>query len=110
MDSLLVGSAVVILGDLNCKVLEDCYEGRALTGFCSTFNLTQLVESPTRVTETSKSVIDIVLTTNKDFVENCVVKSSSIISDHNLVCFNLKLKPLRTLHSYVTYHSKLQEL
>ena len=75
MDSLLVGSEVLILGDLNCKVLEDCYEGRALTGFCSTFNLTQLVESPTRVTETSKSVIDIVLTTNKDFVENCVVKS-----------------------------------
>ena len=101
MDSLLVGSEVVILGDLNCKVLEDCYEGRALTGFCSTFNLTQLVESPTRVTETSKSVIDIVLTTNKDFVENCVVKSSCI-SNHNLVCFNLELKALGPRHSYVT--------
>ena len=104
MDSLLVGSEVVILGDLNCNVLEDCYEGRALTEFCSTFNLTQLVESPTRVTETSKSIIDIVLTTNKDFVENCVVKSSSI-SDHNLVCFNLKLKAPRPRHSYVTIRS-----
>ena len=71
----MVGSEVVILGDLNCNVLEDCYEGRALNEFCFTFNLTQLAESPTRVTETSKSMIDIVLMTNKDFVENCDVKS-----------------------------------
>ena len=104
MDSLLVGSEVVILGDLNCNVLEACYEGRALIEFCSTFNLTQLVESPTRVTETCKSIIDIVLTTNKDFVENCVVTSSSI-SNHNLVCFNLKLTAPRPHRSYVTIRS-----
>ena len=83
---------------------SDLYEGRALTEFCSTFNLTQLVKSPTRVTETSKSIIDIVLTVNKDFVENCIVKSSSI-SDHNLVCFNLRLKAPRPRHSYVTIRS-----
>jgi len=103
MDFLLVGSEVIILGDLNCNVLDDCYEGRSLNDFCSTFNLTQPVESPTRVTESSKSIIDTVLTTNKNFVENCVVNSSSI-SDHNLVCFNLKLKAPRP------HHSKLQKL
>ena len=104
MDSLLVGSEVIILGDLNCNVLDDCYEARALTSFCSTFNLTQHVESPTRVTESSKSIIDIVLMTNKDFVKNCVVKSLSI-SNHNLVCFDLKLKAPRPRHSYVTIRS-----
>lgn len=100
MDFLLVGLEVVIFGDLNCNVLEDCYEGRVLIEFCFIFNFIQFVELLIRVIEIFKFIIDIVLMINKDFVENCVVKFL-FISDYNLVCFNFKLKVLRFCYLYV---------
>ena len=57
VDLLLHGLNVVILGDLNCNVLGNDPDGRALSDFCSTFGLSQLVETATRVTEKFKSLI-----------------------------------------------------
>ena len=57
VDSLLHGSNVLILGDLNCNVLGTDPDGRTLINFCSTFGLTQVVKTATRVTENSKSLI-----------------------------------------------------
>ena len=68
VESLLQGVTVVLLSDLNCDVLGNGPEGRALTDFCLRFNLAQMVKSPTRVTETSKSIIDVVLTTNESII------------------------------------------
>ena len=83
LDSLLAGMEVIIIGDLNCNLQGNCPDGRALFDFCSTLNLTQLVKEPTRVTERSQTLIDIVLTTNENIVNFCEVKSSTI-SDHSL--------------------------
>ena len=46
IESLLSGLDVIILGDLNCNLLQDNAESRALNDFCSTFNLTQLINKP----------------------------------------------------------------
>ena len=54
--SLLLGLDVIILGDLNCNLLQDNAESHALNDFCSTFNLTQLINKPTRVTENGDAV------------------------------------------------------
>ena len=40
IESLLLGLDVIILGDLNCNLLQDKAESHALSDFCSTFNLT----------------------------------------------------------------------
>ena len=61
VDSLLLGTEVIIIGDLNCNLQGNCPNGRALSDFCSTFNLTQLVKEPTRVTNRSQTLIDVVL-------------------------------------------------
>ena len=74
VESLLQGVTVVLLGDLNCDVLGNGPDGRALNNFCLRFNLAQMVKSPTRVTETSKSIIDVVLTTNQSIISSCDVK------------------------------------
>ena len=43
VDSLLHGSNVIIIGDLNCNRMGGDPEGHALSDFCSTFGLSQLV-------------------------------------------------------------------
>lgn len=73
MDSLLTGMEFIIIGDLNCNLQGNCSDGRALSNFCSALNLTQLVKETTRVTETSQTLIDIALTTNKNIINACEV-------------------------------------
>ena len=74
--------AIVILGELNCNLLHTCPDANQLLDFITTFNLTQLVTKPTRSTDASSSLIDVIMIT-----ENSIVSSSDIvtcsISDRN---------------------------
>ena len=92
--SLLHGSNVIILGDLNCNLIGGDLDGHALSDFCSA----------TRVTENSKSLIDVTLTTNENIIHACDVIQSAI-SDHSLVSLTLKLNTLRPRISFVTARS-----
>ena len=69
-------------------------ETRALSSFCTSINLTQLVSNPTRVTHTSLSLFDVILVTNPRTVESSEVLQSTI-SDHYIVTVQLKLKQER---------------
>ena len=95
---------VIILGDLNCNLLRDNVESRALNDFCSTFNLSQLINKPTRVTESGESLIDVVMTTNEKLIASNEVLMSTIC-DHNLVHISLKLKKPRLKPCHVTTRS-----
>ena len=57
---------------------------RRLDEFAFSFNLTQIISKPTRVTETSKSTIDVILVNNTHKIVQCDVLDSSI-SDHNVI-------------------------
>jgi hypothetical protein len=57
-------------------------------------NLVQLIGNPTRVTQTSESLIDVILVTNFGIVENSEVLQSTI-SDHYIVTVQLNLKQER---------------
>ena len=103
-ESLLHGSNVIILGDLNCNLIGSDPDGHALNDFCSTFGPSQLVKTATRVTEKSKSLIDVALTTNENIIHACDVMQSAI-SDHGLVSLTLKLKTPRPRISFVTTRS-----
>ena len=104
VDSLLHGLNVLILGDLNCNVLGTDPDGRTLINFCSTFGLTQVVKTATRVTENFKSLIDVALTTKENIIYACDVIQSAI-SDHSLVSLTLKLKTRRPRSIFVTTRS-----
>ena len=95
---------MLIPGDLNCNVLGSDPDGSALSKFNSTFGLTQLVKTATRVTEKFKSLIDVALTTNENIIYACDVIQSAI-SDHSLVSLTLKFKTLRPRNTFVTTRS-----
>ncbi len=71
--ALTLGKEIIIVGDLNCDVLKpDSSSAIALLNFCASVNLTQLIKEPTRarVTENSTSLIDVIMTSNVNLVEN----------------------------------------
>ena len=91
----LQNKPIYILGDRNCDILKpDCRGAIALTKFCHSFNLSQLVSRPTRVTKTTESLIDVIITTNpRQVIETDVMPSS--ISDHDLPYVVLRIKKER---------------
>ena len=96
---------VFILGDLNCNLLNPTDSGStALKAFCSLFNLTQLISNPTRVTQSTKSLLDVLITSNDQLVIKSGVFQSSI-SDHDVVYANLRLKNNRRKPIYITSRS-----
>lgn len=96
--------AIVILGDLNCNLLHSCPEANQLLDFITTFTLTQLVTKPTRITDASSSLIDVIMITDNSIVSSSDVLTCSI-SDHNLVYVILTLRTPRVKPSYVTTRS-----
>ena len=100
MKALSFGEDVFILGDLNCNVLKNCPEGNALNDLCATLNLKPLVTSPTRVTEHSSSLIDVILASNIALVIDTKVMETHI-SDHFLIYSVLNLKSPKTPPNYI---------
>ena len=94
-----------IVGDLSFNLLNISDTGsKTLLDLCNTFNLTQLIESPTRITESSGSLIDVMLTSNKNLVSKASVLANSI-SDHDLIVASLNLKKSRLKPTYVSTKS-----
>ncbi|CAB4003437.1 Hypothetical predicted protein [Paramuricea clavata] len=102
VQALLLSKPIFILGDLNCNVMKDCPENTALR----TFN--QLTITPTRITDTSESLIDVIITSASHLVNESGVMDT-IISDHLLVYAVLNMKlPIATTSIYP--NAKLQGL
>lgn len=74
--------------------------------FCNSFNLTELIERPIRITETSESLIDVILASNESLVSKTNVFVNSI-NDHELIVASLNLRNLvRDLRPYPPEVSK----
>ena len=84
---------LILLGDLNCdfsKTPQD-YCTRKLLALCSLYQLTQVINEHTRVTETTSSLIDVILTnTHENILTSGVLHIG--ISDHSLVYTVRKFK------------------
>ncbi|XP_022781674.1 uncharacterized protein LOC111322769 [Stylophora pistillata] len=76
---------IFILGDLNCYMLnENDLACQTLTSFYSSFNLLQLVAQPTRITETSETLIDVLATNGNLVIETKCCKSRTYVDDNQL--------------------------
>ena len=83
----------VLMGDFNLPVQKwgeqiNCHNGQDLYANLQESSLTQLVHSPTR----GNNILDLVLTTNSDLIENLIVDEEFSKSDHRAITFNLKFK------------------
>lgn len=81
-------SDVVILGDLNADMMASSKlpkrDKQELLNFSRAYNFTQLIKEPTRITDTSRTMTDLVFANN----EHRIVKSGVVpvpLSDHFLV-------------------------
>ena len=95
---------IVLTGDLNCHLLSNNPRGEALLSFCATVNATQLIDKPTRVTENSRSLLDVILVSDP-----VLVKSSGVleitISDHFLVYVVINLRSPKQAPTYLVTRS-----
>ena len=82
---------IFILGDLNCDYLNSSKFSK-LDSVLRSFNFTQFITKPTRVTNTSETLIDIISTTNiENISEHGCIHTS--LSDHFLVYAIHKIHP-----------------
>ena len=102
--ALSLNKPVIILGDLNCNLSQQNPGGLSLLNFVSELNLKQLITSPTRITESSESLIDVVIFSTPDLVQESGV-IQTCISDHFSVYMVLNLKLPKQPRSYVTVRS-----
>lgn len=63
-------------------------ESSNFLALCSTFSLTQVITEPTRVTNSTSNILDLLLTSAPDFISN--ISYLPEISDHCVIHLNLK--------------------
>ena len=76
-----------ILGDLNDDILSP---GNKISKIVNSNKLTQLVKKPTRITDTSATLLDVIITNNPSIVVSQDV-FPTIISDHERISMKLKI-------------------
>ena len=102
MQALMLNKPIVILGDLNCDLRKACMESRALNNFSSEINLQQLIKNPTRITVTTKSLLNVILISCPQSVHSSGV-INYYISDHLPVFVELKVKAPKPLPLYINF-------
>ena len=75
--ALMLNKPVIILGDLNCNLLQENPDGLSLLNFASELNFKQLITSPTRITESSRLLIDVAMSSTPDLVQESGVITTS---------------------------------
>ena len=79
--ALSLDKPVYIMGDLNCNLLcTECRESKSLTTFYESFNLSQLIAAPTRVTKSSRSLLDVILTSQTKKVVRLVSWTARLVT------------------------------
>ena len=82
--------SVFCLGDFNCDMLDlnrPPKDGRDLADIMDIFDFENLIHEATRVTKTSESLLDLIITNSKSRVLQAGVVSPHI-SDHAVVCYS----------------------
>ena len=100
---------LIILGDMNVDLLLKPAYGckknmQILDNFMRSLDLSQIIAEPTRITEQSKSLIDVILVNNQHRIVDSGVVSLSI-SDHSLIYCVLKAGVPKATPRTIEYRS-----
>ncbi|RZC31913.1 hypothetical protein BDFB_011859 [Asbolus verrucosus] len=72
---------IIILGNVNVDHLHK----NKLEGCFMLYDFSELIREPTRITETSQKILDIIYINHKNFVTSFGVENADLVSDYNLV-------------------------
>ena len=91
-DVLPTVDEIILMGDLNINMAEpDSCRAIAFRDMLESFGLIQIINSPTRMTATTASILDLIIVSDADLVESSGVFPVGNISDHNMVSCRLSL-------------------
>ena len=94
--------AIFLLGDLNDNVLD---RQSKLQKIVNILNFSQLIETPTRITNTSRTLIDVAITNSKEKVLNAEVEACHV-SDHELISLTVDISKPKHEKEIKTFRSK----
>ena len=99
------GLEYIVMGDFNIDLLSDIIRTK-WSNMIQLFDLTQLISKPTRITQTTATLIDHVYTTAPCTISESFVSDLSV-SDHFPVCITRKVsnKISKNNHTSTTYRS-----
>ena len=106
--SINITEDIIILGDLNFNyVIDENLSKNPIHYIENLYNLHQLVTSPTRVTPTSSTTLDLILTSiPDDHVSTSVLKIA--LSDHYLVYSEMKFRKPDQKHKSIRFRNYKQ--
>ena len=96
---------IILLGDFNFNLLSETRATKQWLDITDNLNLKQLVEAPTRVTDTTRTLIDHAFTNACENIINVTVPIYSI-SDHFPVCLSRKITKdfdKGPVHKFISY-------
>ena len=91
---------ILCLGDININLFNI---NNPLSSCFDSFNFTQVINEPTRITSTTSTLLDPIFVSNKDLVAEAGTVNADVISDHRLVLCKLNLKIKKFKQKTVTY-------
>lgn len=93
---------VICMGDFNVNLFNI---GNPIDSCFQSFNFTQLINEPTRITGTSSTLIDPIFVSNNSIVNNFGTISMDGISDHKMVFCDIKTKSFKMKPKNVVYRN-----
>lgn len=94
---------VIIMGDLNVDLLKNNAATRYLKSTLEYMNLNQCIEEPTRITEQTESLIDIIAVSKNINIQDSGTKDMLNMTDHQLVYCTLEKKTVIKEQKKITY-------
>lgn len=107
---------IIFGGDLNIdfsKANDKYCDAARLNNLLNKYNLHQVISEPTRVTDSTSKIIDLIVTSDLNLIANTNVINMENISDHSLVSCALKLKKEKQspiFRAYRDFHNFNYEL
>ena len=95
---------IVCVGDFNINILNNSSKLTSqLMHLMDTFNLTQIVDEPTRITDKSITLIDLVFLNMQNVTNKGVIDCN--FSDHMLTFFEIKTQVNKQMSNKITFRS-----
>lgn len=99
-----------ILGDLNIDVSQsNTPKVQEFLSFCYQHGLNQIVKEPTRITDHTQTIIDLVMTDKPTICKNVNIFHNNCLSDHALVVVDVNIKKPK-LKKHVKYQRALHNI
>ena len=91
---------IVVTGDMNVDMSD---LGNPVSECFDSYDLTQIIDEPTRVTRTTSTLLDPIFINNTGVVKKHGILNTDLISDHSLVFCELSLASCSSIQKMYTY-------